>query len=297
MSNISRATLPGMYGRIASQVSKNQAQLAQAYQEISSGKAINRPSDDPIGTLQVMHLRRDSARQAMFGRATEDARQILDATDISLQEASGVMNEALERLVQAGGFAGQDASTRNALATDIEQLRDQLLTIANRTHLDRPLFSGTTTPNPAFDGTGAYLGNSSPIMRDIAEGETLQVTIPGDQVFGTGVTGLIGALDAAATAVRNGDNPGRAAAMTTFNAAIDTFSVAMTQVGARQRRVDQAAASSDSRLAQNINDISRVEDVDFAEATIRLKAFEVTYQATLAAAGRVSQFTLLDFLR
>jgi flagellar hook-associated protein 3 FlgL len=294
---IQRATLPGVYGRIASQVTKNQAKLAEAYQEISSGKAINRPSDDPIGTLQVMQLRRDSARQVMFGRAAEDARQILDATDLSLQESATVMQDALERLTAAGGYAGQDPSTRAALATDILGLRDQLLTIANRTHLDRPLFSGTTTPTPAFDGNGVYLGNSSPILRDIGEGQTLQVTIPGDQIFGSGPTGLIGALTAAAAAVNTGDEAGRVAAMQTFNDAIDDFSVAMSSVGSRQKQVDLAATSADNRLFQNANDISRVEDVDFEQATINLKAMEVTYQATLQAAGKVTQYSLLDFLR
>jgi flagellar hook-associated protein 3 FlgL len=294
---IQRATLPGVYGRIASQVTKNQAKLAEAYQEISSGKAINRPSDDPIGTLQVMQLRRDSARQVMFGRAAEDARQILDATDLSLQESATVMQDALERLTAAGGYAGQDPSTRAALATDILGLRDQLLTIANRTHLDRPLFSGTTTPTPAFDGNGVYLGNSSPILRDIGEGQTLQVTIPGDQIFGSGPTGLIGALTAAAAAVNTGDAAGRVAAMQTFNDAIDDFSVAMSSVGSRQKQVDLAATSADNRLFQNANDISRVEDVDFEQATINLKAMEVTYQATLQAAGKVTQYSLLDFLR
>lgn len=294
---IQRATLPGVYGRIASQVTKNQAKLAEAYQEISSGKAINRPSDDPIGTLQIMQLRRDSARQTMFGRAAEDARQILDASDISLQESSTVMQDALQRLTAAGGYAGQDPSTRAALATDIEGLRDQLMNIANRTHLDRPLFSGTTTPTPAFDASGNYLGNSSPILRDIGEGQTLQVTIPGDQIFGSGPTGLIGALSAAALAVKNGDEAGRVAAMQTFNDAIDTFSVAMSSIGSRQKQVDLAATSADTRLFQNSNDISRVEDVDFEQATIHLKAMEVTYQATLQAAGKVTQYSLLDFLR
>lgn len=297
MSNINRATLPGIYGRIASQVTKNQARLADAYQEITSGKAINRPSDDPIGTLQVMTLRRDNVRQTMYARAAEDARQILDASDSALQEASGILNAAMERLTQAGGIAGQDSTTREALAADIDQLRNELLTIANRTHLDRPLFSGTTTPTPTFDSNGNYLGNSNPILRDIAEGETLQITTPGDQVFGSGATGLIAALTDAANAIRTNNTAGRATAMATFTAGQNTFAIAMTEVGARQRRVDAAIVSADARQAANANDISRVEDVDFEEATIRLKAMELTYQATLAAAGKVSQFSLLDFLR
>jgi flagellar hook-associated protein 3 FlgL len=297
MSSIGRTTLPGIYGRIATQVSKNQVKLADAYQEITSGKAINRPSDDPIGTLQVMTLRRDNVRQVMYASAAEDARQILDASDSALQEASEILNSAMERLTQAGGIAGQDSTTREALASEIDQLRNELLSIANRTHLDRPLFSGTTTPTPTFDSNGNYLGNSDPILRDVAEGETLQITTPGDQVFGSGPTGMIAALTTAADAIRNNDSAGRATAMATFVAGQDTFAVAMTEVGARQRRVDSAIVSADARQLANAKDISNVEDVDFAEATIRLKAMELTYQATLAAAGKVSQFTLLDFLR
>jgi flagellar hook-associated protein 3 FlgL len=294
---INRTTHAGTYGRIAQNATKAQARLEEAYQEISTGKAINRPSDDPIGTLHVMSLRRDNSRQVMFARASEDARQILDATDAAMQESAGVLNIVLERLAQAGGIAGQDATTREGLATEIERLRDELLTIANRTHLDRPLFSGTTTPTPTFDANGNYLGNSSSLLRDIAEGETLAITTPGDQVFGSGATGIIAALTDAANAVRTNNTAARQTASTNVEAGLDTFAIAMTEVGARQRRVDAAISSAEARQISNTLDISKIEDVDFAEATIRLKAMEVTYQATLAAAGKVSQFSLFDFLR
>jgi flagellar hook-associated protein 3 FlgL len=294
---MNRITLPGIYGKIHNSVSQTQDRLADAYLEITSGKRINRPSDDPVGTLQVMHLRRDSAMQVQYERAADDANQLLTASDTALQNASDVLASAIERLTQAGGFAGQDAVSREAIAVDLDNLRDELLTIANRTHVGRPLFSGTMSPNPTFDSSGTYLGNASPIIRDIAEGETVQATIPGDGVFGTGVTSIIGALTNAAAAVRSGDNAGRLVAQTTFENGLQTFAVAQTQVGARMRRVEVSMTNTTVRLDQNTEDISSIEDVDFEQAATKLRALELTYQATLTAAGRVAQFTLLDFLR
>jgi flagellar hook-associated protein 3 FlgL len=116
-------------------------------------------------------------------------------------------------------------------------------------------------------------------------------------VFGSGATGIIASLTDAANAVRAGNSAGRQLAAASVTSGLDTFSIAMTEVGARQRRVDAAILAADARQISNNNDISQVEDVDFEEATIKLKAMEVTYQATLAAASKVSQFTLLDFLR
>jgi flagellar hook-associated protein 3 FlgL len=294
---MNRITLPGVYGKINIGVTQSQDRLAKAYMQITSGKRVLAPSDDPVGTLQIMQLRRDNAMQVQHERSTTDANQILTALDAALQDSSTVITQAVERLAQAGGYAGQDVESREAIAVDLENLRDELLSIANRTHVNRPLFSGTSSPNPTFDSTGTYLGNASPIMRDIGTNETIAVTIPGDQVFGTGVTGIIGALNDAATAVRNGDAAGRVAAQQAFEAGLDTFGVAQTQVGARMRRVEMAAASITLRLDQNTDDISQIEDIDFEEAATQLRALELTYQATLAAAGRVAQFTLLDFLR
>jgi flagellar hook-associated protein 3 FlgL len=294
---MNRITLPGIYGKIHNSVSQTQDRLSEAYLEVTSGKRINRPSDDPVGTLQVMHLRRDSAMQVQYERAADDANQLLTASDTALQNASDVLINAMERLVQAGGFAGQDPIAREAIAVDLENLRDELLTIANRTHVGRPLFSGTMSPNPTFDSAGTYLGNTSPIIRDIAEGETVQATIPGDGVFGSGATSIIGALTNAAAAVRIGDNAGRLVAQTTFENGLQTFAVAQTQVGARMRRVEVSLANTTLRLDQNTEDISSIEDVDFEQAATKLRALELTYQATLTAAGRVAQFTLLDFLR
>lgn len=294
---INRVTLPGIYNRVAQNAMSTNIALERASAAIASGKKIAKPSDDPVGALQVISYRREIMRQQQYAKAAADGQSLLDASDVALQDASSVLNQVIERLAQAQSVYGSDLTGRQALANDVDELAKQMRTITNRTHIGRPLFSGTAAANPAFDAIGGYLGNASPVLRDVAEGVTMQVTIPGDQVFGNGPTGILGALANASAAIIAGDSVALSAAQASIEAAADQLGVAQTKVGAWQRQIDSHVADATAREQAFTLDLSKVEDIDFEEAAIALRSREVVYQATLAAAGRVMQHSLLDFLR
>src|SRR3546814_3914414 len=80
--------------------------------------------------------------------------------------------------------ASADAVAREALAVEIEGLREHMLGVANTKHLGRPLFGGTTSNDDAFAADGSYQGDAGAIERTVMDGLTVQVNVPGSQVFG-----------------------------------------------------------------------------------------------------------------
>src|SRR3546814_8880178 len=81
--------------------------------------------------------------------------------------------------------ASRGPEAREALAVEIEGLREHMIGVANTKHLGRPLFGGTTGTDQAFDPNGTYIGDDGAIERTVMDGLTVQVNVTGEQVFGT----------------------------------------------------------------------------------------------------------------
>src|SRR6478735_30925 len=123
--------------------------LAKVQEQLATGRIINRPSDDPTGATSAMRIRTSAAAQEQYVRNGEDAMGWLNQLDSSLADSTDLVRRARELAIQAtSGAVGQPS--RDALAGEIDQIIDGLMTTANATYLDRPVFGGIT------DGKRAY---------------------------------------------------------------------------------------------------------------------------------------------
>src|SRR5690606_30655658 len=129
---------------------------------------------------------------------------------------------------------------REALAMELEQIREGLLSQANTQHMGRPLFGGTTAGNLAYDAAGNYVGEPAPskIERTVGDGVVVTVNTVGPAAFSAGGTDLFAVLDAAITTVRTGGNP--AAQLTPLDGVMDKMMTALADVGSRYGRAEAA---------------------------------------------------------
>src|SRR5262249_45821087 len=98
-------------------------------------------------------------------------------------------------LTLQGVNASADSTARTAVATEVAQIKDQILGLANTKYGNQLIFGGSANVTTAFDNTGAYQGNTDQIKRTIGpNGETLQVNLDGTTVFGTGATQIFTVL-------------------------------------------------------------------------------------------------------
>ena len=91
--------------------------------------------------------------------------------------------QQVNSLVLQAANAATDQNARDAIANQIDQIRQSLIGLAN-TQYDRPLFGGTGCGTVAYDASGNYVGTSAPVERTIAPGVQVQVNVDGDAVFG-----------------------------------------------------------------------------------------------------------------
>ena len=258
------------------------SRLARVQEQLTTGRVLNRPSDNPTDATAAMRVRTAIGDQEQYARNAQDGLGWLTQRDLALAGAnSGALNQV----------------ARDALATEVDVLRQGLVGLANATYLDRPVFGGVTSGDRAYDDAGNYVGHAGDVTRRIADGVSVKVDVDGVAAFGDGATSVFAELDALSAALRANNGAGISTAIEALTRRIDTVVSARTAAGATYERVDRAIlGATDAKLALS-NNLSVLENADLAQSTVELQLAEVAYQASLAATSRVLQPSLVDFLR
>ena len=294
---ISRVTQTMMSDRSVAGMQMSLQRLARTQEQLTTGRIINRPSDSPIDATSAMTLRAGSAEQAQYLRNTQDGLGWLGTADATLTSMSDRVRKARELGLQGANTGGMNASSRNAVATEIEQIRDGLVKLANTTYLDRPILGGVTAGGKAYDDTGAYVGTPGQVLRTVGPGVKVDVSVDAVTVMGPDGDNVFDTLTALANAVRAGDSAATAKGLDGLSAAGNRIVTALADVGSRTVRVEGAErAALDAQLNLSTA-LSEVENVDLPKALMELKLQETAYQAALASTARVMQPSLIDFLR
>lgn len=275
-----------------------QASLARSsnlQEQLSSGKQISKPSDSPSGTSDVLQLKGQRAANAQYVRNADNGIAWLDTADDALQLASSRIIRAREITV-AGANGAMSATSRNALAEELQGVRDSLVELSNTQYLGRPVFGGTTAGAVAFDPvTGAYVGDGGAVQRRVGAESSVQVNVDGVTAFGDGPTGIVARLDAVIADLRA--NTSTQSHVAGIDASHQQLLGAAADVGARTNRIESLQAKAVDSETTLRSAQSQIEDVDLPKTILELQLQSVAYQAALGATARVLQPTLLDFLR
>ncbi len=273
------------------------SRTAKVQEQLSTGRVLNRPSDSPTGTTSAMRLRSELNDQRQYARNAEDGSAWLNLIDSTVGGMTNDVRRARELALQGANTGVMSPASREALATEIEQIRESLVAQTNTDYLGRPVFGGVTPGGKAFDASGAYVGVPGEVRRTVAAGVTVRVDVTGTDLVGPNGSSLFDDLEVLADAVRAGDFTTIGNGLTALQGRLDQLAVVRAQVGSAQTRTEAAAAKArDAELALT-NSLSEVENTDLPRAIVDLKMQEAAYQAALAATGRVIQPSLVDFLR
>lgn len=297
--NVNRVTQSMLSDRSMSGLNSGLKRLAVLQEHLSTGRVLNRPSDNPADAGSAMRLRSSLRSEQQYARNAEDGVAWLRTLDSTLQGAGDAVRRSRELALQGiNGAIGPEA--RAALATEIDQIRAGLVSTANTVHLDRPVFGGTTASSVAFTETAGvvtFSGDTNPVNRTVAAGVVVDVSQSGTATFGVDGDNVFDHLTALSAALRAGDDAGINAGVSALAADETRIVVARADVGSRSVRVEQAAVRAGDAELSLTNSLAEIENADLPRTVVDLKMQEVAYQASLAATARVLQPSLVDFLR
>lgn len=293
---VSSTMLDGLQG--------NLSRLQKVQEQLSTGKQISRPSDSPVKTVETMQFRSELRRTEQHLRNADDGLAMLGAADTALTSSLDMTRRARDLTLQAlNGSINQQG--REAIAAEVDTLREGLLGIANTTYLDRPVFGGNTLNTQAYLPNGVYQGDAGRVVRTVAEGTQVEVNVTGPEVFGTpGEAQLFDVLATLSASLRTpvGADPAASAAeletaLGGLDRATDRIITTLGTVGARYNRVETMRSRADDSMINLTSSLSEVESIDLPRTIVDLQMQEVAYKAALGATARVVQPSLLDFLR
>lgn len=298
-----RITQSMMTARVLGDLRSDVAATARTQAQVSSGKKIARPSDDPLGTRDAISRRTELESLAQYRRNAGEAASRLDATDSALQSVSQITQRVRELTVQ-GGNDSTGANGRAAIAKEIDQLIESAKAAVNVKVGDAYVFSGTASTTPPYASPAdTFQGNGAAVVRQVGPGVSIDVGVSADFVLGSGggdgrlldtlrsiKAHLLGGTPADANALRGTD-------LAALDANVSTVTDKLAVVGARRNLVDAADARLVEAQGTTTQLLSDVEDVDYADALMRLSSQQSAYQAALHAGAQILQPSLMDFLR
>ena len=194
-----RVTTQSLSTQIIDGLQQAYQRMAKAQEQVTTGRRINQPSDDPIGAVRVLGLRSLEASLSQFKRNVDTAQPFLQQADSVFSDVTDGLNRAKEIALAMAN----DTTTpvdRQSAAAEVHQIFLQLLSEANTKVENRFLFAGYLNGTAPFvQGSNGinYLGDNGQILVQTSPTTSLPINLVGNQVFqGAGVVGGVGILDA-----------------------------------------------------------------------------------------------------
>jgi flagellar hook-associated protein 3 FlgL len=295
-----RVTFGSIFRNGLVDINRTAADLERRQREVSSGRRIHLPSDDPSAMAAAMGERVEMATLDSFTQTT-------DSVESRLMVVDGVYTEIINRITGAQSKAAAGRSTiltqtqRDALAGEIRGASSAILTAVNTSYRGMYLFSGgqsLTPPYAAGPPVSGYQGDGLVQSVDVARDRAVQVTFDGNAVMqGSAATDIFQTLEALAVAVETGDMAGVDAGMAALSAGFDRVTNAQTQVGIELARLPEDRARLDTQRRAADARRASVEDANLAESISALTQADAAHRAALGALANVGRQSLMDYLK
>jgi flagellar hook-associated protein 3 FlgL len=285
-------------------LNSNLTVVTKLQSQLTSGRTISTPSDDPTGTNTSMITRQGQAANAQQARNISDGHTFLDATDSALQSMLDQARRVRDLAVQALNTGGMSPASNQAIATEVGGVRESLLGQANQVVQNKPIFGGPTSGKQAYLADGTYVGVGGangipvhPVTRRVSDVESIRVDITGPEAFGDPASGkdLFAVVANIAQNAQNGTP--QASDLADLDAVINRMSTAAADIGTRSARMDDAGTVNSAQSLSLQVKLSETEEVDLPKTIMELQMQQTGYQAALSVTAKSLQPTLLDFLR
>lgn len=298
-----RITQRMLVDTVRSNINTNAESLTALQDQLSSGKRLRKPSDDPQALGRALKLRSNADQNAQFLRNISSARGWLEATDTSLAQLSEALLRARDLAVK-GASDTLSADERRNLAYQLDGMLDEAIQCVNSAHEGKHLFAGRRVSTPPFalsaDRSAVeYRGDSGEMGRDIASSANLPVNVPGDmevegvQILPQALAALVELRDR----LNDGTGVGVSGTLDQLSQCLEGVATLRGTVGARTSRLNATEDGLDQVQVRIATMLSRAEDADIADTISRLTMQQNVFTAALAVGARTVQMSLLNFLK
>lgn len=293
--------------QVLADINDAQNRLQVTQQQLSSGKKILQPSDDPYGATRAVDLTSELSSLSTYSDNITDGTSWATASDTALTSISDAVQRVRTLVVEAANGTNSQ-SNLDAINSEITQLTASIKQSANSQYNGQYLFAGSATDTAPYSttaGDDTYLGNGGAVNRAIGPGTTLQVNADLNSVLGSGQSAADGKLLNTLADISQHLTSGSAADIAALSGSdlsdLDTNIATLSQVqggvGATVNRLQSAASRITSLQTSDTAALSDVQDADYATTLTNFSNEQAAFTAALKASANIVQSSLIDFLQ
>jgi flagellar hook-associated protein 3 FlgL len=285
-------------------LSNSYLKMGKYQDQLATGKKITKPSDDPVVAMKGMFYRSDLVGVEQYKRNLSEVHLWMDNSEAGLEQANSALQRIRELVVQ-GQNGTLSPSDRQAVAVEVEQLKQDLVKTANTQVAGRYIFHGTDVLNPpviqeepplmATNITDpAQLSTINNYQVEVSKGVYLKANVNPGNIFSQELFDTVGDIE---TALENNDPKDLSGLLEKLDNAMDSMSAERSELGARSNRLDmvETRIGQQEVLANQV--LSDNEDADIEKVIMDMTTQESVHRAALSVGSRIIQPTLMDFLR
>lgn len=293
--------------------------LYRLQRELSTGRRLQVPSDDPIDASQALRVNTCLKRQDQFLRNIEDGQNWVNFCDARLRQITDLMNEIDSIAIRADND-DQTEQDRNGAAIEIDQKLEQLVNLANSRFNGRYVFGGWQTVSSPFSDTrnseGRIISVSAnattiegEIYRQIGENERLRINIPGNLLFQpVGEEGtdddLFYVIAELRNTIGNNNTPPEGYEDTRntpylreqLSAIRERFIDQQVYLGSLGQRLQDTTGRLQEYQITLTDALEKAEGVDITDIATRIATEEYAYEAMLSFGAHIFSKSLVDYL-
>jgi flagellar hook-associated protein 3 FlgL len=315
-----RVSTAQIYSGGTSGIQRLQSDLYTLQNQVDTGRRIVTPKDDPVGSAQALVVTQSRSVNALYIKNQETADTKLSSLDATLGGVNDELQNIYDKAIAAGNGSYSDAD-RAAVAAELQSRLGNLVGLANsQDGTGRYVFSGfqsttkpfatsgNTTPYSLTNPSVSYSGDDGTQTLQVGASSFVETNAAGSDVFmrikdaNGNVTGR-SVFDAVQNLVDFLKTPGASASSTTYtqslsdiNAAMDNVSRVRTKVGANLSSLDSLANVSADRKLQYDQQLSNLEDLDYAKALTDVSQKKIQLEAAQATFSTTAKLSLFNYI-
>lgn len=280
----------------------------KAYMQLSSGEKMLKPSDDPLGSVQVMMLEREQATINQFQKNISNLRGEIAQQESHLNASNNALLRIEELTDNVLNASNSSMVGRGAIADELDGLLSQLVDLVNsKTPSGDYMFSGTMTntkPVIKHPDTDSYIYAGNDAKREVRIDESM--TVPANQtaqdVFFGDSNDIFNGLNSLIKDLRDPDVTGDnltnsvANAQNTITMTQTSINQVWTEVGAHLNSLERIDGAHEDNKLLNSSLISEVKDLDYSEAILDLNTQMAALQATQMTYSKIQNLSLFKMI-
>jgi len=264
---------------------------------ISTGKKVQEASDDPVRFSKGSRFRNMINKNEQYLSTLNYTKGWISTTTEVLDQIHARIMDAKEIATQAADLSSDSTGSRQALAEQVDDIIEEIVSLGNSTYMDKYLFGGTLTKGDApftYDGTAVnYQGNSNTIYRRVADRLNVAINVQGSQLVNSQI---FSSLIDLRSALENDDDAGISQSIDDIKDSSDQLLSINSAMGSLQKQLETTQQRLETANLNLKSYLSKTEDTDITEAITNYNAQEMAYKAALKTTSDAIHFNILNFI-